>query len=127
MSHSNPYMRPVKRTWWLKRPAYRFYMLREATILPLITFTLFLTYGLIAFLLGSNTWQGWLTFMTHPIVITMNMIALFASLLHAHTFFSMMPQVMPIRLRGKLVTKSIVVLAQWSMVALVSLIVLLVI
>ena len=39
MSNRKPYVREVKRTWWKNHPFYRFYMLREATVLPLILFT----------------------------------------------------------------------------------------
>lgn len=40
MSNRKPYIREVKRTWWKSNPFYRFYMVREATVLPLIVFTL---------------------------------------------------------------------------------------
>ncbi|MBE4593368.1 fumarate reductase subunit C [Vibrio navarrensis] len=127
MSNRKPYVREIKRTWWKSHPFYRFYMLREATVLPLIIFTLFLTFGLGALVKGPEAWQTWLAFMANPLVIAINIVALAGSLLHAQTFFSMMPQVIPIRLGGKLVDKKIIVLAQWAAVALISLIVLVVV
>ena len=127
MSNRKPYVREIKRTWWKSHPFYRFYMLREATVLPLILFTLFLTFGLGALVKGPEAWQTWLAFMANPLVVAINIVALAGSLLHAQTFFSMMPQVMPIRLSGKLVDKKIIVLAQWAAVALISLIVLIVV
>lgn len=127
MSNRKPYVREIKRTWWKSHPFYRFYMLREATVLPLILFTLFLTFGLGALVKGPEAWQTWLAFMANPLVVAINIVALAGSLLHAQTFFSMMPQVMPIRLGGKLVDKKIIVLAQWAAVALISLIVLIVV
>jgi len=127
MSNRKPYVREIKRTWWKSHPFYRFYMLREATVLPLILFTLFLTFGLGALVKGPEAWQTWLAFMANPLVIAINIVALAGSLLHAQTFFSMMPQVIPIRLGGKLVDKKIIVLAQWAAVALISLIVLVVV
>lgn len=127
MSNRKPYVREIKRTWWKSHPFYRFYMLREATVLPLILFTLFLTFGLGALVKGPEAWQTWLAFMANPLVVAINIVALAGSLLHAQTFFSMMPQVMPIRLSGKLVDKKIIVLAQWAAVALISLIVLVVV
>ncbi|MBE4578547.1 fumarate reductase subunit C [Vibrio navarrensis] len=127
MSNRKPYVREIKRTWWKSHPFYRFYMLREATVLPLILFTLFLTFGLGALVKGPEAWQTWLAFMANPLVVAINIVALAGSLLHAQTFFSMMPQVMPIRLGGKLVDKTIIVLAQWAAVALISLIVLVVV
>ncbi|QIL85709.1 fumarate reductase subunit FrdC [Vibrio sp. HDW18] len=127
MSNRKPYVREMKRTWWKDHPFYRFYMVREATILPLILFTLFLTFGLGSLVKGPEAWQAWLDFMANPIVIAINILALVASLFHAQTFFSMMPQVVPIRLGGKLVDKKIIVLAQWAAVAFISLIVLIVV
>lgn len=91
MSNRKPYVREIKRTWWKSHPFYRFYMLREATVLPLILFTLFLTFGLGALVKGPEAWQTWLAFMANPLVVAINIVALAGSLLHAQTFFSMMP------------------------------------
>lgn len=127
MSNRKPYVREMKRTWWKDHPFYRFYMVREATVLPLILFTLFLTVGLGALVKGPEAWNSWLAFMANPIVIAINIVALAGSLFHAQTFFSMMPQVVPIRLNGKLLDKKIIVLTQWVAVAFISLIVLFVV
>ncbi|WP_441257162.1 fumarate reductase subunit FrdC [Vibrio sp. Vf1514] len=127
MSNRKPYVREMKRTWWKDHPFYRFYMVREATVLPLILFTLFLTVGLGALVKGPEAWDSWLAFMANPIVIAINIVALAGNLFHAQTFFSMMPQVVPIRLNGKLLDKKIIVLTQWVAVAFISLIVLFVV
>ncbi len=127
MSNRKPYVRQMTRTWWKDHPFYRFYMLREATVLPLILFTLFLTVGLGALVKGPEAWNTWLEFMANPLVIAINIVALAGSLFHAQTFFSMMPQVMPIRIKGKLLDKKIIVLSQWAAVAFISLVVLIVV
>lgn len=127
MSNRKPYVREVKRNWWQQHAFYRFYMLREATVLPLIFFTLFLTFGLGALVKGPEAWQTWLNFMAHPLVVAINIVAFFSSLLHAHTFFGMMPKVMPVRLKGKLVDTKIIVLTQWAAVAFISLVVLIIV
>ncbi len=127
MSNLKPDVREVKRTGWKDHPFDRFDMLREATVLPLILFTVFLTFGLGSLVKGPEAWQGWLEFMANPVVVAINIVALAGSLLHAQTFFSMMPQVMPIRLKGKPVDKKIIVLTQWAAVAFISLIVLVIV
>ncbi len=124
MSNRKPYVREMKRTWWKDHPFYRMYMLREATVLPLIFFTLCLTFGLGSLVVGEAAWNGWLSFMANPVVIAINIVALAGSLFHAQTFFSMMPQVMPIRISGKLLDKKIIVLAQWAAVAAISAVIL---
>ena len=127
MSNRKPYVREMKRTWWSNHPFYRFYMLREATVLPLILFTQFLTVGLASLVKGPDAWETWLGFMANPVVIAINIVALAGSLLHAHTFFGMMPQVMPIRLKGKLIDKKVIVLTQWAAVAFISLVALIIV
>jgi fumarate reductase subunit C len=127
MSNRKPYVREMNRTWWSNHPFYRFYMLREATVLPLVLFTVFLTFGLGALVKGPESWQTWLDFMANPFIVGINIVALLGSLLHAQTFFSMMPQVMPIRIKGKLLDKKLIVLGQWAAVAFISLIVLFVV
>ncbi len=127
MSRRKPYVREMQRSWWQDHSFYRFYMLREATVLPLVLFTLFLVAGLIALVLGESAWGTWLAFMANPIIVAINLVALAGSLLHATTFFSMMPQVMPLRIKGKLIDNRLIVGAQWSAVAVISLIVLVVV
>lgn len=124
MSKRKPYVRTMERTWWSKHPFYRFYMVREATVLPLILFTLFLLCGLASLVKGPQAWIEWQHFMQNPVVIAINIVALAGSLFHAATFFSMMPQVMPIRVKGKLLSPKVIIAAQWGTVAVISLIIL---
>jgi fumarate reductase subunit C len=120
MSNRKPYVREIKRTWWNAHPFYRFYMIREATVLPLIFFTLCLLVGLGCLVKGPEAWASWLSFMKNPVVGVLNTLALFASLFHAQTFFGMMPQVVPVRIKGKLISKPMIVLAQWIAVLAIS-------
>ncbi len=127
MSNRKPYVREMKRTWWMKSPFYRFYMLREATVLPMIFFTICLTFGLGSLVRGAESWDSWLHFMANPIVIIINILALLGSLFHAQTYFSMMPQVVPIQIKGKPVDKKVIVLGQWAVVAVITVIALIVV
>lgn len=124
MSNRKPYVREMKRIWWKDSSFYRFYMIREATVLPLIFFTICLTFGLGSLVKGPEAWQSWLNFMANPVVILLNILALAGSLFHAFTYFNMMPQVMPIRIKGKKLDKKIIILAQWAVVAVITLFVL---
>ncbi|MDB1122351.1 fumarate reductase subunit FrdC [Vibrio algarum] len=127
MSNRKPYVREMKATWWQKSNFYRMYMIREATVLPIIFFTLCLTFGLGSLVKGPESWEAWLSFMANPVVVAINIVSLAGSLFHAQTFFTMFPQVMPIRLKGKLVDTKIIVLGQWAAVAAISLIVLIIV
>lgn len=127
MSNRKPYVREMSRTWWKDRAFYRFYMLREATVLPLLFFTICLLFGLGSLVQGPNEWALWLGFMANPLVIAINVVALAGSLFHAYTFFSMFPQVLPIRINGKAIDTKTVVLAQWAAVAAITLLVLVIV
>lgn len=108
-----PYQAPMPANWWLKNPVYRFYMLREATVLPLLFFVGCLLYGLYSLAQGEAHWQGWLDWMRTPWVVMGNLLALAASLLHAFTFFRLFPKVLPIRLAGRTLPASVMIAAQW--------------
>lgn len=127
MSNRKPYVREMTRTWWKDSDVYRLYMLREATVLPLIFFTFFLALGLASLVMGEGAWINWLDFMQNPLVVAINIVALAGSLYHAYTFFNMMPKVMPIRIKGKLLEAKQVVAAQWTAVAVISVIVLMIV
>lgn len=111
------YRPPLSRTWWLKNPAFKAYMLREATVLPLAFFLACLTFGVAALIKGEAAFAGWLTTMQNPLVILINLLALAASLYHAATFFVLFPRVMPLRVAGKQIPSNVIVLGQWLGVA----------
>ncbi len=111
------YKTELGRTWWLKNPAFRAYMLREATVLPLVFFILCMLTGIYALGQGEHAWQGWVVVMGSPLVLALNTLALVASLYHAATFFVLFPRVMPIRLGSKKVPDNLIVAGQWAGVA----------
>lgn len=112
---------PLKRTWWLKHGFFKLYMLREATVLPLLFFTFCLLAGIFALLQGADSWQGWIAFMGSPIVLVLNLLALAASLFHAATFFVLFPRVMPLRIAGHSLPDQVIVAGQWAGVVAVAL------
>ncbi|WP_214001148.1 fumarate reductase subunit C [Arsukibacterium sp.] len=98
-----PYQPVMPRTWWLQHRYFRFYMLREATVLPLLFFIGCLLYGLYCLSLGETQWQHWLAFMAKPWVVLLNLLAFAASLFHAKTFFELFPRVMPLAPPGLMI------------------------
>lgn len=112
---------PLKRNWWLKHRFFKLYMLREATVLPLVFFLLCLMAGMVALVQGADNWQGWVGFMGSPLVLALNLLALAASLYHAATFFVLFPRVMPLRIAGRSLPDNIIVAGQWAGVVVVAL------
>ena len=77
VSKRKKYVREITPTWWKSWDFYKFYMLREATAVPTVWFSLVLLYGVIC--LGKA--DGFV-------------ISLAALLLHAVTLFDMTGEVM---------------------------------
>ncbi|MGO1246913.1 MAG: fumarate reductase subunit C [Oceanisphaera sp.] len=107
------YRPTLSRTWWLKNNAFKAYMLREATVLPLTFFLLCLSAGLYSLGQGESQWQSWQGLMALPPVLAINGLALLASLFHAWTFFELFPRVMPIRIGSKVLPPTLLIAGQW--------------
>jgi fumarate reductase subunit C len=104
---AGPYQPVMPRHWYLQHRFFKLYMLREATVLPLLFFIGCLLYGLYCLGLGPGqgeaAWQSWLAFMARPWVVGLNLLAFIASLFHAKTFFELFPRVMPLAPAGLMV------------------------
>lgn len=98
-----PYQPVMTRNWWLQHRYFQMYMLREATVLPLLFFIGCMLYGLYCLSLGETQWQQWLAFMAQPWVVLLNLLAFIASLFHAKTFFELFPRVMPLAPPGLMI------------------------
>ncbi|GAB2690922.1 fumarate reductase subunit C [Aliiglaciecola aliphaticivorans] len=110
------YRTTLSRTWWLKHNAFKAYMLREATVLPLTFFILCLVSGVYCLWQGESQWNHWQTAMGQPLVLALNLLAFFASLFHAWTFFQLFPRVMPIRMGHISVPANVLIAGQWAAV-----------
>ena len=95
-SAGKPYHSELSAFWWLKHRYYLLYMLREATVLPLLFFLGCLMYGLYSLSQSEQHWLGFVAFMQQGWVIALNLLAFVASLFHAKTFFELFPRVMPL-------------------------------
>ncbi len=85
LSAAKPYHSGLSAFWWLKHRYYLLYMLREATVLPLLFFLGCLMYGLYSLSQSEQHWLGFVAFMQQGWVIALNLLAFVASLFHAKT------------------------------------------
>lgn len=114
------YRPSMSRRWWLQHQHFVLYMLREATVVPLLFFAGCMLAGLWALNSGAEAWSSWQAFMTNPLVILINLLTLAASLFHAATFFPLMPRVMPIRIGAKTLPINTIVGGMWAVVAIIA-------
>ena len=94
MSGRRPYVRPIDQFWWA-HPPYLAYTLREATGLAVAGYGLVLLAGIICLARGEAAYKAWLDFLASPWSLALHIIFLAGMVLHALTWFQIMPKTMP--------------------------------
>lgn len=118
------WLRPrVSTYWWLEKPAYLAFILREASCMFVGWFTLYLLWLLDALLEGPLAYELWLGWSAMPGVVALNAVALGFVVFHAITFFQAAPQAMVVRLGRTRVPPQAVLLGHYAGWAAVSAIV----
>ena len=102
-----PYVRPMKRTWFMDHPYYRMYIVREASCIFDFLYGLNLFAGILQLTQGAEAWNAWLQFQANPLMILFTVITLGMTLYHAVTYFDMTPRVLPQQIR-KMVADNVV-------------------
>lgn len=94
VSCRKPYTKKITRLWWCKHPMYRFYILRESTALATVWLCFLLLYGLICLKKGNDSFMAFIHFLSHPLILLLNLLVLMAALLHTVTWFLLTPKAM---------------------------------
>ena len=117
-----PYVRPM-RGWWRRDPFFRRYMLREATALAVLAYAVVLTVGVVRLAQGEAAWNGWLDALRTPLSLLLHGMLLLAMLIHAKSWFEIMPKTMPpLIVGGRRIAASTITRAGWAAAALASLV-----
>ena len=90
-----PYVRPMKRTWYMDHPFYRNYMIRESSSLFDGLYALNLFFGLVQLTRGADSWNSWLSLQMSPLMILFTVVTFGLSIYHVVTYFDMTPRVLP--------------------------------
>ncbi|WP_163369414.1 fumarate reductase subunit C [Endozoicomonas acroporae] len=118
-----PYVRPMKRTWYMDHPFYRQYMIRESSCVFDGLYAINLFVGLMQLVKGEAAWTSWLAFQANPLMILFTVVTLGLTIYHAVTYFDMTPRVLPQQIR-KMVKDSVVNKLMYVGLAVVSAIIL---
>ena len=119
-----PYVRAVRRTWWLRQPRYVVYMIRELTSLFIGLYSAWLVIGLVRLAQGRTAWEAFLTATSSPPAVLFQLVCLAFAAYHSITWFAVTPKAMPLTLQGKPVSGNVIVAGHYAAWALVSLVVL---
>jgi succinate dehydrogenase subunit C len=120
-----PYIRKVKRNWWLEQPRYVRYMLRELTSLFIGFYCALLVVGLYRLGQGRAAWDGFIAALSSPLGIAFQLVCLAFAVYHSATWFAVTPKAMPpLVVRGERVPARTIVGVHYGLWALISILVL---
>ncbi len=93
------YVRPMQ-GWWRRDPFFVRYMIREATAIAVLVYAVVLAVGVIRLAQGEAGWNGWLAALRSPGAILLHLVLLVSMVVHAHSWFEIMPKTMPMMFIG---------------------------
>ena len=86
--------------WWWRDPFFVRYMVREATALAVLAYAVVLAVGLLRLAQGEAAWNGWLEALRTPWSVALHVVLLAAMVVHAKSWFEIMPKTMPMLFLG---------------------------
>ena len=114
------YRRPISTWWWLRKPSYFLFVMRELSSIFVAWFVLFLLLMLRAVGNGPAAYDDFLDWAASPWVVVVNVVAAVFLVLHTVTWFSLTPQAMDARVVGRPVPPALIIGAQYVGLAVVS-------
>jgi fumarate reductase subunit C len=99
--HPRWYRARVSTWWWLGRPSYAAFILREVSSVFVAWSVVFLLLLVRAVGKGSNSYAHFLDWADTPWVVVLNAVTLAFVVYHALTWFQLTPAAMVVRLRGR--------------------------
>jgi fumarate reductase subunit C len=112
--------RPISTWWWLRKRTYFVFVMRELSSLFVGWFVVFLLLLVRAVGRSDADYQDFLDWAASPVVVVVNVVAFAFIVLHTVTWFSLTPQALALRVRGRTVPGWLVIAAQYAGLAVVS-------
>lgn len=110
-------------TWWLKKPAYFFFVLRDVTCVFIAGFLVLFLLQLASLGQGEEAYNRFIDRTTGPGWIIAHAIFLFFALYHSVTWFLLTGKIMVVRLGKKPIPAALLTLSSFAGWAVVSLLV----
>jgi fumarate reductase subunit C len=115
------FMRPMG-GWWRRDAFFMRYMAREATAIAVLVYAVILAVGLVRLAQGEAAWNGWLAALRSPWSIALHVLLLLSMVVHAHSWFEIMPKTMPMLFAGgKRVGEAAIMRTGWTAAVVASL------
>ncbi|MHB1123991.1 MAG: fumarate reductase subunit C [Ramlibacter sp.] len=93
------YVRPMQ-GWWRRDPFFVKYMIREVTAVAVLVYAIILMVGVVRLSQGEAAFNGWLAALQTPGSILLHLVLLVSMVVHAKSWFDIMPKTMPLLFMG---------------------------
>ena len=87
--------------WWLERRAYLSFITRELSSIFIAWFVVYLLLLIRAVSQGDSSYQAFLEWSRHPVVMVLNVVTFLFVLFHAITWFNLAPRAMVVHVGKK--------------------------
>lgn len=114
MSDVRMYRRPVSLLWWVRKPSYLLFVLRELSSVFVAWFVVYLLILVYSVSSGPESYEWFLDFSARPWVLVLNLVALAFVMLHTVTWFGLAPKAMVIKLGTRRVPPKVVLAAHYG-------------
>lgn len=106
--------RRVSTYWWLEKPSYLAFVLREGSCLFVAWFVVYLLLLIRRVLQGEPAYQEFLTWSGRPSVLLLNIVSFAFLLYHAVTFFDAAPRALSVHIGKARVPEWIVAASHYA-------------
>ncbi len=116
-------------TWWLKKPAYTWFMIRDVTSVFIAGYCIFLMVLMYKAGKAPDAFAEFYTAIKSPLSVVLQLIALVFAVYHSITFFNLTPRVMVVFRGEEKLPESLIAgvhYVAWGVVSLVLLLIALV-
>jgi fumarate reductase subunit C len=104
--------RRMSRWWFISRPDFLLYVVRELTAIPVAIYAINLGVGALCLGAGTGAWRAWVSAQGTIPGLILSAVVLAASVLHAATWFAVSPKLVPVSIRRRIPGYAITI-AQW--------------
>ena len=121
-----PYLSTEPANWYMEKPFYQRYMLRELTCVPIALYVLNLMAGVVALAGSLFQWQAWVQMQKTPLMLLLVVFALVGAVFHTLTWFETTPKVMKVQRGDQFLPEKYILGAHWAVFALLALLLLII-
>lgn len=118
------WLRPhISTYWWIEKPAYLVFILREGSCMFVAWFTAYLLLLLRAVLQGQVAYEAFLAWSATPLILALNLVSVAFLVFHAVTFFQATPQAMVVHVGHRRLPGSLLLGAHYAAWAVASVVI----